>query len=187
MKTPGNLKNSEFIADRKSKTDYRKAKSPQGDINCRVIEKLIAKGGANFVRYLELSDLTNDPNILLLSPKNHYYYDLNELGCISTLIVMKKLNLIEHIDSFLDGLHKALSPGTNFIGYFSDSSGQSKSEGISIIYKKVTNFLDSKTDMGFDRESVSRLLESHGFQVVDMTVIKKLIYFRTRNTKRAIN
>jgi hypothetical protein len=53
------------------------------------------------------------------------------------------------------------------------------------LYKKVINFLDSKIDVDIDRKDFSRLLESHGFKIIDMTEINGLTYFRTQNFRRA--
>ena len=175
------LKKVKIISDKKvNANNSNSAKSSQGYINCRAIDNLIAEGGSNFVRYLGSQDLLNDTGILLLSPKHHYYFDHNELKCTSTLIVLKKLNLIENIDNFLYDLHKSLSPGASLIGYFSDSSRLGKSKVISIIYKKIINYMDSRIDMGFDSQRVANLLESYGYQVADMTMIRGLIYFRAR-------
>jgi len=53
------------------------------------------------------------------------------------------------------------------------------------LYKKVINFLDSKIDVDIDSKDFSRLLESHGFKIIDMTEINGLTYFRTQNLRRA--
>ncbi len=149
--------------------------------NCVEIEKLVEEGGKTFYRYLSWQGLTTDPNILVLSSKHHYYYDQNELKCTTTLVILKKLNLIKHVDSFLQVLHFVLSPGANFIGYFLDSATQDRKGIISMLNKGFKNILDPKTNRKIDREGVSRLLESNGFQVNDMTLINGLTYFKTQN------
>jgi hypothetical protein len=97
---------------------------------------------------------------------------------------MKKLNLIREVDNLLHTLNDILSPDANFIGCFSDSVHGNGFGLTSKMYKGLINFLDSRTDREFDKEGVSRLLESHGFEVIDMTAINGLTYFRTRNIKR---
>jgi hypothetical protein len=154
-----------------------------GNKNTSVIQELIAEGGNNFYRYLRWLDLANDPNILLLSSKHHYYYDHNELRSTTTLITVKKLNRIKYIDSFIHALHLVLSPGTNFIGYFSDSDTQNGSGIVTMMYKGFIDFLDSRVDRKLNTRSVSKLLESNGFQVNDMTLINGLTYFKTRNIR----
>jgi hypothetical protein len=142
---------------------------------------LLAEGGENFFNYLEGHGLANEDNMLVLSSRHHYYYDPNELQSITTLINVKKLNLIKHLDSFLQSIVHVLSPESNFIGCFSDWKTQSGIGITSRMYKGFINFLDAKIDVDFDKKDVSRLLESHGFKVVDMTEINGLTYFRAQN------
>jgi hypothetical protein len=47
--------------------------------------------------------------------------------------------------------------------------------------RKFLNFLDSRFDIDIDSNDFSRLLESHGFKIIDMTEINGLTYFRTQN------
>jgi hypothetical protein len=146
-----------------------------------VISDLIGEGGENFFYYLEEHGLTNDDNILVLSSRHHFYYDPNELQSVTTLINVKKLNLIKHLDNFLQSIVYVLSPESNFIGCFSDWKSQ-KGIGItSRMYKGFINFLDAKIDVDFDQKDVFKLLESHGFKVMDMTEINGLTYFRAQN------
>lgn len=160
-------------------TDRKRSARPGGrNINCSAIEDLISEGGSNFVRYLDMQDLLSDTDILLLSPKRHYFVDHKELLSTRTLIYMKKLNLTDNLESFLSDLRNLLSPGTNLVGCFSDSNRISKSQIVSALYKKVVNYLDSRTDNRFTNESVGKLLESCRFQVKDMTLIRGSVYFR---------
>ena len=146
-----------------------------------VMSDLLAEGGENFFNYLEWHGLTKDDNMLVLSSRHHYYYDPNELRSITTLINVKKLNLIKHLDTFLHSIVHVLSPESNFVGCFSDWKTQ---KGIGItnrMYKGFINFIDSKIDVDYDKKDVSKLLESHGFKVIDMTEINGLTYFRAKN------
>jgi hypothetical protein len=100
---------------------------------------------------------------------------------VTTLINLKKLNMIEHLDSFLYTVSNVLSPKSNFIGCFSDRKTQ-KNNGLAMrIYKRFINFLDSRTDVEIDKKDVSKLLESRGYKVIDMTEINGLTYFRSQN------
>jgi hypothetical protein len=145
------------------------------------IEKLIAEGGENFFHYLNRLGLVNEPNLLVLPASHHYYYDNSELAGVTTLINLKELNLINNLDRFLNTVYDVLSPKTNFIGCFYDKKAQ-KGTGLSArIYKRFINFLDSKIDNEIDRNDVSRMLESQGYKVIDMTEINGLTYFRTQN------
>ncbi|NMC37569.1 MAG: hypothetical protein GYA41_04515 [Bacteroidales bacterium] len=153
---------------------------PDGDaVNCRAIENLIAEGGSNFVRYLGWLDMLKEKNIILLSPKRHYFFDHSELKCSTTLILLKKLNLLEDSDGLLRDISRAIIPGSSLLGHFSGSHKRSgRTEAISNIYSRIIDFLDIKIHKGFDSQSVVSLIESNGFQVADMTLIKNTIYFR---------
>jgi hypothetical protein len=146
-----------------------------------VIDDLIAKGGENFFNYLEWHGLEKENNMLVLSSRHHFYYDPNELESVTTLINVKKLNLIKHLDSFLQSIVHVLSPESNFIGCFSDWKTQKGSGLTSRMYKGFLNFIDSKTDTDFDRKDVSKMLEAHGLKVMDMREINGLTYFRAQN------
>jgi hypothetical protein len=146
-----------------------------------VMSDLKAEGAENFFNYLEWHGLANEVNMLVLSSRHHYYYDPNELQGITTLINIKKLNLIRHLDSFLQSIVHVLSPESNFIGCFSDWKTQKENGITSRMYKGFLNFIDSRIDMDFDKKDVSKLLESYGFRVMDMTEINGLTYFRAQN------
>ncbi len=146
------------------------------------IEDLISEGGESFINYLRWHGLANEPNMLVLSSKLHYYYDHEELKNVTTLINMKKLNLIKHLDEFFSSIYSIMPPQANFIGCFSDRRTHNGETISSRIYKKFINFLDSKIDTDIDKKDVSKLLRSHGFNIVDMTEINGLTYFRTQNS-----
>ena len=80
---------------------------------------VVAEGGVNFFRYLKNLGLSGEPNLIILSSRNHYHCDENDLKSVRTLINLKKLNLIKHLDLFLNALVRILPPETNFIGRFS--------------------------------------------------------------------
>ncbi len=146
-----------------------------------VMNDLIAEGGENFFHYLNGLGLANETNMMVLPSNHHYYYDHSELESVTTLVNVKKLNLIKHLDSFLVSVSDVLSPRTNFIGCFSDSKTEKETGLTSRLYKRFINFLDSRIDNEIDKNDVSRLLESRGYKVIDMTEINGLTYFRTQN------
>jgi hypothetical protein len=172
-------------ADRKTRTNLNWTKtSPENRGNNHVADKLIGEVDENFINYLNWHGLANEDNLLVLSSKLHYYYDYEELKEVKTLINLRKLNLIKHLDDFLHTLCNGLSPKANFIGCFSDRKTQQGVSVTSRLYKKFINFLDSKIDVDIDSKDFSRLLESHGFKIIDMTEINGLTYFRTQNYRR---
>jgi hypothetical protein len=176
------LLKSDIFIDKKVRTNFSGNKvTPERNNKNPVIDNLIAEGGENFFHYLNWLGLANEPNMLVLSSRHNYYYDRNDLKGVTTIINLKKLNLIRHLDSFLHIVYNVLSPKTNFIGCFSDKRTQKRIKLPSRMSKRRINYLDSKIEIETDKIDVSRLLESHGFKVIDMTEINGLTYFRSQN------
>lgn len=147
-----------------------------------VQDKLVSEVDENFVNYLSWHGLGKE-DLLILSSTQHYYYDYEELKGVKTLINLKKLNFVSHLDEFLKTLCIGLSPETNFIGCFSDAKSE-KDNLPTRYYRKFINFIDARTNVDIDKKDVSRLLEANGFKVIDMTEIDGLTYFRTKNLSR---
>jgi hypothetical protein len=93
---------------------------------------------------------------------------------------------MKHLDSFLNSFCNSLSPKTNFIGCFTNRKTQKWKGLVSRIYRGFNNFLDSTIDIEIDKKDALRLLESHGFKVIDMTEINGLTYFRAQNLRRSV-
>jgi hypothetical protein len=173
------------ITDNRVRTNVKGPTIPHETRKHNLIpNKLVEVDDENFINYLKWHGLANEDNLLVLSSKLHYYYDYEELKEVTTLINLKKLNLVKHLDDFLHTLYNGLSPKTNFIGCFYDRKTQNRVNVISRLYKRFINFLDAKIDVEIDSKDFSRLLESHGFRIIDMTEINGLTYFRTQNISR---
>jgi hypothetical protein len=171
-------------SERKGKIRSRSSRFSTGQVKESLIPKDFASEvDENFINYLSWNGLVHEEKLLVLSSTLHYYYDYEELKDVKTVINLKKLNLVKHLDEFLKTLYSGLSPETNFIGCFSDI----KTEKVSMssrFYKKFLNFIDAKFNVDIDGRDFSRLLESNGFKVIDMTEINGLTYFRTQNLSR---
>lgn len=152
----------------------------------QVSSGLTAEDGKNFFRYLKSFKLTKDPDLLILPPNNHYYFDENELRNVRTLINLKNLNLIKELDTFLYTLVRLLPPEANFLGYFSYSrmrfSGDSLFSGLSA---KLNNFLDFRTDHNLDEKELTERLYKYGFKTIDMTEMNGLVFFYSKNHSHA--
>lgn len=179
------LRRSRTSVSKTVKTDSNNVNhSPVVSEKHLVHERLADEVDENFLNYLNWNGLANEDNLLILSSKLHYYYDYEELKDVTTLINLKKLNLVGHLDDFLHTLYDGLSPKANFVGCFADRKTQ---KGVSItsrMLKKFLNFLDARTEMDIDSKDFSKKLESHGFKIIDMTEINGLTYFRTQNQGR---
>jgi hypothetical protein len=154
------------------------------------IANMIAEGGIDFYSYLRKIGLSREPNLMVLSSKHHYYYDESDLKEIRTLVNLKRLNLVRHPEAFLNNLARILHGGANFVGCFCDSKDLRKSGKhffqTSRLLTRVVNLLDSKTDRTLDSKSVTQMLESHGFKIVDMTLIDGTTYFNAKLAKRSV-
>lgn len=154
-----------------------------------VFESLASEGGENFFHYINWLGLAKDPNLMVLSSIHHYYYDFNDLKGVKTLVNLKQLNQISHIDSFLNNVFRVLPPKSNFVGCFKDNKIHS---GVAIPFyqsfkflNSLINIIDSKTDRFMSRRDVIKLLENHSFSIVDMTEISKITYFCAENVKKS--
>jgi len=146
---------------------------------------LIAQCGINFFMYLKNLNISNRNDILVLPSNNHYYYDGKELGSIKVLVNLKKLNLIKHVELFLNMLVRVLPAGTDFIGCFSESAAGNNRKNYfgkySKLFTRLINLFDPASDRAMDRDTVRRLLERSGFVPVDMKEMNGITYFCCRS------
>jgi hypothetical protein len=175
--------------------NYQPIKVEMGDKNVimdenqnnPVFDNLLAEGGENFFHYVNWLGLAKDPNLMVLSSIHHYYYDFNDLKGVRTLINLKRLNKINHIDTFMNNVFRVLPAKANFIGCFKDNKirgGMAVPFYQSFRYvNKLINIFDSRTDRFLTRKDVIKLLESHKFRIVDMTEISNMTYFCAENHK----
>jgi hypothetical protein len=179
------LKRSRTSTDKKVRTNVKMTKNMSEEHEKNLVpDRLSSEVDENFLNYLNWNGLTNEDNLLVLSSKLHYYYDYEELKHVTTLINLKKLNLVGHLDDFLNSLYDGLSPKANFVGCFADRKSQKGISVTSRLYKRFLNFLDAKIDVEIDGSDFSKKLESYGFKIIDMTEINGLTYFRTQNQGR---
>jgi hypothetical protein len=149
------------------------------------IFSLIAGVGLNFFRFLRSIGISSEENMIVLSSKDHYSYDKDELKNVRILINLRKLNLIKHLDIFLSALVRILPPNTSFVGYFSDESEPGGS--LFHIFKRMLPFnrlfklLDSGTNRVMNRRDVTDLLCKNGFKTIAMKEINGLTYFISQN------
>jgi hypothetical protein len=156
--------------------------------NNPVFENLLAEGGENFFHYINWLGLAKDPNLMILSSIHHYYYDFNDLKGVNTIINLKKLNQINHIDTFLSNVFHVLPPKAKFVGCFVDNKIH---RGLSLPFYRsfrflngLINMMDSKTDRFMTRKDVIKHLESHDFRIIDMTEISNTTFFCAENHKK---
>lgn len=175
--------------------------------NNPAFEILAAEGHETFANYIEWLGLAKDPKLVVLSSIHHFYYDVDEMKDVKTVVNLKELNQIKRIDRFLHSMFDTLPPKSNFIGCFIDNKKQNgfalrgnsssfnskrNSEAIenNILSKipllnMIYSMMDARTNKYMSRRNVKFLLENHGFKVIDMTELDGLTYFCTQSLRIA--
>jgi hypothetical protein len=171
---PGNSYYTEKITEKETGLYTEKSKLNQEDLE-------------DLFQYLENFNLSAKPDLLILYPKNHYYYDEDDLKNVGTLINLKKLNHIKDLDEFLRTLVNILPPDVSFIGCFSESKTKNWIGFFSGLSSRFVDLLDLKTNRNMKKNEVSELLTKYGFKVVDMTEMKGLTYFYSQVVPQSLS
>lgn len=177
--------------------------------NNTYLKSLTIEDSENFARYIELLPLDKDLNLVVLSSLHYYYYDAEEMTNVKTVVNLKELNQIKQINDFFHTIFHILPPNCHFIGCFVNNKKQNgfvlNTNPSDFYYKRnsdaiengivssspflnmIYNMIDSKTNKYMSEESVSLLLEEHGFKVLDMTEIDGLTYFCAQSLRSTDN
>lgn len=148
---------------------------------------LTVEDGKNFFQYMKNFRLSKDPELLILPPNNHYYFDEKELRNVRTLINLKNLNLIKDLNSFLYTLVRMLPQNANFLGYFSYNKFSFTDSLLTGLSSRLNNLLDLKTDHNMDKKEITERFQRLGYKVVDMTEVNGLTFFYTKIVKHTTN
>jgi len=130
---------------------------------------------------------------------HHYFYDAEEMMHVSTVINLKELNYIKHIEDFIHSIYNILSSKSYFLGCFIDNKnniGYLLSRGIALINlhgrseevengivsrSPLLNMIYSKMDSGrnilLSKRNVTSLLENRGFKVLDISDVNDRTFF----------
>jgi len=173
------------------------------DVN-HLFNRFSSEGCEDFYNYLDWVGLVKNPDILILSPSHHYYYDAEDMKGIEAVINLKKLNEIRHIKDFLSNIFEILPIGSYFAGFFRDKNYQggythdeqeirkkrsrelvamengveSEIPFINMMYK----IMDLKTNRNMTSMTAKLFLKETGFKVLDMTELNGLTYFCAQKT-----
>jgi hypothetical protein len=146
---------------------------------------LITEVGLNFFRFLISLGISREPNLVVLSSRDSFSCNENELKNAKVIVNMKKLNLIKHLDLFLNTLVRILPPDTRFIGYFS-GNGNVKGNGINNsnvlrLMNRVFYLFGSRRKNIMNRNEITGLLEKNGFKTLIMKEMSGSTYFISQN------
>ena len=100
-----------------------------------VVENIISEGGDDLFKYLTWTGLVKEPNLMVLSSMHHYYYDHKDMAGIKTLVSLKKLNQVKHLESFLHTLFRILPSKGIFCRVLQEQQSQNKKDIISQFFQ----------------------------------------------------
>ena len=145
--------------------------------------RLFVSGGLNLFRFLRHTGLSNDPGLIILSQHDYATFRAGDLERVTTLITLRRLNLIKHLEMFLNSLVHLLPPDTNFVGCFSqtgDNGGGTRGSGILNGFPGRIYGGRLKECHLLSRGKVSEILERNGLSIISMTEMNGLTYFHSR-------
>jgi hypothetical protein len=177
--------------------------------NTPLSKTLTAEGCENFINYIDWLGLPGEGNPVILSSMYHYYFDVEEMKNVNTVISLKEFNQIKHIRNFLHSIYHSLPHKAYFVGCFVDNSKingyklRKKSSGNNGLKRNddiengifsrnpflnmLFSLMDLRTNKYMSKRIVSTLLGNHGFKVLDMTELNGLTYFCAQRLRTTDN
>jgi hypothetical protein len=173
------------------------------------VDNLITEGGEDFYNYVKSIGLAKDTDLIVLSSRHGYYYDVHEMKNVRTVINLKELNKIKQIKSLFKSYLHFLPNSCNFVGCFvnnkkverfvlrnsSDFIENKKCSdavelGIFSTYpflNKLYSIMDLRTNTYMSERSVFLLLKDHGYKVMDMTEFNGRTFFHSKRVVDSFN
>lgn len=151
------------------------------------LARLIASGGLSLFRYLVNAGLFRDPGVIILSRNDHANFGAVDLKRVTTLVTLRRLNLVKHLEMFLNSLARILPPDTNFVGCFSPAKDGDAVIGTTLRHGGLPGwfFHSGSTEChALNRSKVSELLERNGLSLISMTEMNGVTYFHSRKMTR---
>jgi hypothetical protein len=173
------------------------------------VDNLMTEGGEDFYNYVKSIGLAKDTDLIVLSSRHGYYYDVHEMKNVRTVINLKELNKIKQIKSLFKSYLHFLPNSCNFVGCFvnnkkverfvlrnsSDFIENRKCSdavklGIFSTYpfiNKLYSIMDLRTNTYMSERSVFLLLKDHGYKVMDMTEFNGRTFFHSKRVVDSFN
>jgi len=149
----------------------------------RQVLKLIASGGVSLFRFLINSGLVSAPGVVILSRHDRATFGTVDLRRATTLITLRRLNMVKHLEVFLSSLSRILPPGTNFVGCFSPAKKENvvmEAPGREKVTPGRLTHPGSSDCHSLNRSKVSEMLERNGLRLISMTEMSGVTYFHSR-------
>ena len=199
--------NTNEFSDRQAGLNSRMSSSRMMKLK-HLFAELNAEVRQDLIRYLEEMGPVNESSILVIPSSRHYFYDAEDMKGVKTVVNLKQLNYVREIRDFLHNISKMLPTQSQFVGCFIDNRTQNgfsdkysnlprnlseKAEayenGIESripFINRMYSFIDLKTNRYLTKKTVSNLLEECSLQIIGMTEINGLTYFRAKKRSAQI-
>ena len=206
---------SKEIIDKPKKTDSQKVKKSSHlkgsmvkstEIN-PVYAEMVKEHSEDFYNYLDWLGLARSQDLIILASSHHYYFEVDDLRNVKSVVNLKNLNNIVRLKEFLQELYNVLPHKCYFIGRFTDSRRQN----LFIPSRKSTSWndtngtnqeaetgrwnsflnvlygvIDAKTNRYLTEKSVRQLLMETGLKIHDITEFNGLTYFCTQKDNPSV-
>ncbi len=171
------------------------------------LDTLIAEGGSAFLDYVSRLGLAQEQGMVILSFRQHFYFDSEEMQRARTLVNLTELNKITTVTDFFRTCYRIMPQRSNLLGRFIDNkeNGRYKLNNSSSAFtdgdyfddiesailsrvpfiNRLYSILDSRTNSWMSKSSVTLLLQDYGFKVMDMTVLNGQTYFHAQKARTA--
>jgi hypothetical protein len=149
----------------------------------RQVARLIASGGVSLFRYLIESGLFSGQGVVILSRHDRATFGTVDLRRATTLITLRRLNMVKHLEMFLSSLSRILPPGTNFVGCFSPvkrETAVAERHGREDVLDGRPSIHGSEGFRSLNSRMVSEMLERYGLSLISMTEMSGVTYFHSR-------
>ncbi len=148
----------------------------------RVVSMIILCG-FSFFRFMRSAGLSGGPGLIILSSHEGANYGTVDLRRARTLISLRRLDLIKHLEMFISSLVRLLPPDTSFVGCFARhrdtfcETGHSGSR-LMLISRLIHHRSAVNGELSCDR--VSAILGRCGLEIINMKELNGLTYFHSR-------
>jgi len=162
----------------------------------------------DFLNYLERLGLVVEPGLLVIPYKHHFFYDMEDLKGVKTIVNLTQLNHVREVRDFVRKISELIHYQANFVGCFVDNKArkhlsdkydtlqghrpemtEAYENGIESripFINRMYSFIDSRTNRYMTRRTVTSLLNESGFQVISMTDWNGMTYFYSRKASPSV-
>ena len=132
---------------------------------------------SNLYEYIKNNKI-NERNILFISGKSHYYYSIEELHNISTIVLIKKLNEIKELDNIVSDIYNVCKKNTVICGRFINS--KYVLPDYLKLFEMIDEFINQKINRKLSLKRVLGYLSAYNFKLLNVTEISGITYFHAK-------